>query len=224
VAPAPQRALLEGLQAIIITHASLCLQPHLQAWLQSLLSPDTAIPDGAVAYISVGAQHFKATWQQEQGSWVVTQEPPTAAGLPSGGLSLLYVDAPVARLPAQAASSRGPSLLHRVSLLLQSTYAGRTLSFKGSDQTSAPPEQPAGGDALVISCIARGSWGTCLPVTVAGVEQDTEEQQGMETAGDCSSPLTALTVGPCCTVAMQLISIWQQQHLMLLDTCSAPAA
>jgi hypothetical protein len=164
-----------------------------QECLQSLLAPGTVLRDGAVAHISLGAQQVKATWHQEQRSWVLEQASATA-GLPSVNLSLLHVDHPVARLPAQAASVRGLSLLHRVSLVLQSTYAGRTLSFEGSDQTSAPPEQPAGSDALVVSCIARGSWGTCLPVTVAALEEEAALQEEDTSITDNPALLTALSV------------------------------
>jgi hypothetical protein len=143
----------------------------LQDCLQSLLAAGTVLPDGSAAHISVGNRQSKATWQQGQGRWALAQvSAEDTAGGAVGQMSVKYVDRPVARLTSLRASNRESSM-HRISLLVQSTYVGRTLHFEGSDQTSAPPEQPEDRDDMVVSCIARGSWGTCLPVTVAGVEE-----------------------------------------------------
>jgi hypothetical protein len=102
-------------------------------------------------------------------------------------LSILHVDCPITRLTMQSS--------HRVSLLLQQHLpAPAAVVFEGSDQTSAPPEQPAGSDALVVSCIARGSWGTCLPVTVAALEEEAMTPEEDTHVTDSLALLTALSV------------------------------
>jgi hypothetical protein len=162
-----------------------------QAWLQSLLSPGTPIPDRAKAHISLGSCQYQATWVQEQGSWAVL-DARTSGGQDSApaapvdvDLSLLFVNHPVARLPL--ATSGTGSTVHRVSLLLQcqhpsSSSSSSSIVFIGSDASSAPPEQPGGSDddaPVTVQCVARGCWGTCLPVAVAGVE----EEEAQENAG-----------------------------------------
>jgi hypothetical protein len=159
----------------------------LQAWLDSLLSPGTPIPDGAVAHITLGSRHLRATWDQEQGSWVVVEAvedlPPATAPL---NLSVLFVGNPVAQLPLVAASNS--SNIHRVSLLLEVPQPAASVVFVGSDQVSAPPEQPAGSRQVSVQCVARGCWGTCLPVAVAEVEVESEGEADKDTT------LIALTV------------------------------
>jgi hypothetical protein len=188
--------------------------PCPQALLGSLLAPGTAIPDGAVAYVQMGGQEVQAMWQQEASTWVVTKaagdnhitttQPVTA--------SLLFVDHPVARLPPQAlhgvpGSSSSSSSMHRVSLLLGLSRPASGLAFTGSDQSSsAPPDQPSSSDGAPVSvqCVARGCWGTCLPVVVAGVEVQEAEQGGGE-EHDGHSSLAALTVsyvGRCVMVTL----------------------
>jgi hypothetical protein len=106
----------------------------------------------------------------------------------------------VARLPTQGAShSKGGSSKHQVSLLLKADGEGIIL-FQAADPTSAPAEQPADSGALVINCIARGSWGTYLPLTVTWVEQGAEAEQDTDhrsaEAKEADGSLIALTVSP----------------------------
>jgi hypothetical protein len=188
---------------------------HTQAWLDSLLSPDTAVPDGAVAHISLGSRQLKAEWSQEKGSWVTTQvmdeHTPPAATTPVH-LSLLFVDQPVARLPPAPYANNRPSM-HRVSILLRRPQSAPPLTFVGSDASSAPPEQPGGSDddggPVTVQCVARGCWGTCLPVAVAGVE----EEQAIGGGGENENSLIALTVS---------VQLWT--GLIPLSTCSPSAA
>jgi hypothetical protein len=185
----------------LITCSSFVL-PHgllpvvLQAWLQSLLAPGTPIPDGAVAYIQLGGQEMRATWQQDTTTWVVaevsTSDNHITAAAPVS-LSLLFVDHPVVRLPSQAGAARKSSSsstttttsMHQITLLLKSSRPASAVSFTGSDASSAPPEQPGGSDddaPLAVQCVARGCWGTCLPVAVAGVEEAAWEDEGSKGA------------------------------------------
>jgi hypothetical protein len=168
-----------------------------QAWLNSLLSPGTVIPDGAVAHISLGSRQYQAIWWEDGSTWIVEEvdrrQAAAAAGAVSVDLSVLFVDRPVARLlppqktlttAATAAGSTGS--VHRTSLLLRHTQPGANPDFIGSDQTSAPPDQPSTGDGgpVSVQCVARGCWGTCLPVAVAGREE----------GRDAEGSLNALTV------------------------------
>jgi hypothetical protein len=153
-----------------------------------------------VAYVQLGGEEVQATWQQDTATWMVTKISGDAqiATTRSVLARLLFVDHPVVRLHPQAlyadagSSSSSNSSMHRVSLLLE---ANQTLLFIGSDQSaSAPSEQPAGGDdggPVSVTCVARGCWGTCLPVVVAGMEVQ-EAQGGEEHEGHTS--LAALTV------------------------------
>jgi hypothetical protein len=175
----------------------------LQAWLDSLLSPGTSIPDGAVAHISLGGRQLKATWWEDGSTWIVeeldSRQAAAAGGVPVD-LSVLFVDRPVARLlpPASKQSAAGTSAagntgsIHRANLLLKMPQQTRSLAFCGSDQVSAPPDQPSSSDGgpVSVQCVARGCWGTCLPVAVAGWEMQEADQE----AGEDQCSLVAVTV------------------------------
>jgi hypothetical protein len=187
----------------------------LQAWLQSLLAPGTVIPDGAVAHISLEGQQLQATWQQEQGSWVVAQQGAEELSVPPYQLSLLHMEHAVTRLPpgldsgsknqSSASAQGGVGIspgVHRVQLLLGLSSSAPELVFKGSDSTSAPVQQPGDSNALMtVYCMARGSWGTWLPVTVVGTEtaapQGSADEATSPMKGDDGSSSIALTVSCC---------------------------
>jgi hypothetical protein len=171
-----------------------------QAWLGSLLAPGTPIPDRAKAHISLGGHQVQATWWEEGSTWIVSEVEREQAAVAPAQLSLLYADRPVARLvprrPAAAMSGDTTPRLHRISVLLNKTQlSAASVVFVGSDTSSAPPEQRGGsnGDAPVtVQCVARGCWGTCLPVAVAGVEEtDGGQEEEQEQEDGC---LIALTV------------------------------
>jgi hypothetical protein len=132
-----------------------------------------------VAHISLGTRQYQASWQQQEGAWEVAEAASDSTTAASLHCSLMYVHSPVARLLHQSSPAGVHSIVHRVSLLLESNQA---LLFVGSDQSSsAPPDQPSssdGGAPVSVQCVARGCWGTCLPVAVAGVE--VQEVAGME--------------------------------------------
>jgi hypothetical protein len=170
--------------------------------LQSLLAPGTVIPDGAVAHVSLGSRQLKAAWQEHEGSWDVTDVVEHHTPSSSVQLSLLFLDLPVARLPPQHGAEAVPSRsgrAHRVSLLLRRHQSAPPVTFTGSDASSAPSERASGSDddaPVTVQCVARGCWGTVLPVAVAGVEVDADGQD----SEDDITTLTALTVGvsvPC---------------------------
>jgi hypothetical protein len=111
--------------------------------------------------------------------------------------ALQFVHRPVARQLLRSSSAEVHSNVHRVSLLLQTNQA---LLFVGSDQSSsAIPEQPVSTDGAPVSvqCVARGCWGTCLPVVVAGVEG---------TGDGTSSGAIALTVSAAWQGVSQLMT------------------
>jgi hypothetical protein len=146
-----------------------------------------------VAYVQMGGEEVQAVWQQDTATWVVTDVASErhSATNKSVTASLLFVDHPVVRLHPQAvrAEPGSSSSMHRVSLLLETNQA---LLFTGSDpSSSAPPDQPADSNQVSVQCVARGCWGTCLTVAVAGVE--VQEAQGGE-EHDGHSSLAALTV------------------------------
>jgi hypothetical protein len=119
-------------------------------------------------------------------------ESTTAASL---DCSLQYVHRPVARLQPQSSSAEVHSNVHRISLLLQTNQA---LLFNGSDQSSsAPPEQPVSADGAPVSvqCVARGCWGTCLPVAVAEVET---EVAGVEEGSQLALTVSAVWQSATC--------------------------
>jgi hypothetical protein len=186
-----------------------------QALLQSLLSPGTPISDGAVAHITLGSRNYQASWQQQEGTWEVEEaaSDTTAASL---HCSLMYVHSSVARLLHQSSSAGVRNNVHRVSLLMETSQA---LLFTGSDQFSAPPEQPADSRQVPVQCVARGCWGTCLPVAVAGVEV-----QEMEGRGATKSSLTALTVSNTSCTLKSAIASRKQEWLQGIRALTAANA
>jgi hypothetical protein len=187
---------------------ALPLHLNAQGWLEALLPDGSALPDGSLAHISVGGHQLEARWQQEQATWVVALAATTS--LPPPQLSLLYVDQPVARLPARETTT---STLHRASLLLRAGSPTRSVTYQALDPASAPEDQPAESDAdapVVVRCAARTSWGSHLPVTVAGFEQGAQDTDGGQehdaSPSEAEATLHAVTVSgetpptrmPCC--------------------------
>jgi hypothetical protein len=177
----------------------LCCLQHL---LASLLAPSTRIPDRSSAHLIVGSQRLDATWQQGTTSWQVEVAESTGR---QGGWTLLFVDRPVAGLPV---ASGGSGRAHRLSVLLRTTALSGAVSFSAPDPTVAPPDPHEGADSgakgAVVQCVARGPWGSYLPVSVVGWEQAAEEQQGNrpqqhtsgeQPAGGTHSTVVLLTVG-----------------------------
>jgi hypothetical protein len=125
----------------------------------------------------IGDRQLDARWQQQAGTWAVDEVVRSPASQFTG--ALLHVDHPVARLPysgpVTSSSAEVLSSIHRVSLLLQHPGAA-SLSFLGSD-ADAPVPHPSelhGDQTAALHCVARGPWGTCLPVEVAHVQSATE--------------------------------------------------
>lgn len=120
-----------------------------------------------------------------------SQDVRTAIAQPSVQLSLLWVDKPIFRLASGTVA--------RIFLLMASSLHAHALLFQGSDQTSAPAEQLDGANGVMVTCAARGSWGTCLPVVIAGAEQAPGTPGSTAAVGgaDDKVPLVAVTV---CTV------------------------
>jgi hypothetical protein len=209
--------------SIIIIILSQCLQ----ALLGSLLVPGTAIPDGAVAYVQMGGQEVQATWRQGTATWMVTE---VAGDNQMAGrsltASLLFVDHPVVRLPPQAspasAGSSGSSSMHRTTLLLRMSHPASALAFLGSDQSSsAPPDPPSSIDGAPVSvqCVARGCWGTCLPVAVVGVEEVAWEDDDNSKGAVAAVQVSVCPVAPCHCLDKSLLFlalVAQELCLMLL--------
>jgi hypothetical protein len=184
----------------------------LQAWLTSLLAPGTAIPDGAVAHISIDGQQLQATWQQKQGTWLVRQQTTQEQATTLPQLSLLDVEQSVIRLTshcpvvndmsaacAGTAAGGHPRGMHRVKLVLSASSSAAELVFKGSDCISAPEQHICGSTGSILYCMARGSWGAWLPVEVMGVEElashsNADGKVSSRDGNDGSSHM-ALTVG-----------------------------
>jgi hypothetical protein len=181
------------------------------------------ILDGAVARIQLGRRHLQAVWSEEQGTWVTT-EPAEDLVTPAAPihLTLLFVDRPIARLPvvtplSDARISAGLGL-HRVSLLLQLQLPAASVTFLGSDQASAQLDQPVDTTQATVQCVARGCWGTCLPVVVAGVDEEAgEETQGGATTvvaltvslsvTACASP-GCVQARNCCGACFPAVRVW----------------
>jgi hypothetical protein len=147
-----------------------------QAWLAALLAPGSSMPDNAAAHISIGSSRLHASWHSTKHSWEVDDILSTPS--PVGLLTLLFVDKPVTRLsaaPVVGNRTQPAGGYHRMSLLLRVPQATPSLSFLGSNAQAAAPDQGGDSKATVIHCVARGCWGTCLPVAVAGVECSTED-------------------------------------------------
>jgi hypothetical protein len=189
-------------------------------------------------------------WQQDTATWVITKFAGDNQLTPTKPVtaSLLYVDHPVVRLQPEAlpgsadgssgstSSSSSSSSMHRVSLLLQLPQPAPSVVFVGSDQISAPPEQPADGKQVPVQCVARGCWGTCLPVEVAGVEVQ-EGEGGKEHVGHSSLAALAVRIVCCCvadgpTLFLTCISIqtsllpraWcAMMHRVPMSSYTAPA-
>jgi hypothetical protein len=156
-----------------------------EAWLGSLLAPGTQVPDGALAHITLDKACLQGVWRRKQDRWTVQPAPPPA--LP-GLLALLYVDSPVARLPVTSENSSATSSAsryHRMSLLLKVQHPASSLSFVGSDASAAAPASNTNDRGTTATqCVARGSWGTCLPVVVAGVEAEGQPAASSSTTRD----------------------------------------
>jgi hypothetical protein len=174
----------------------------LQALLGALTQgPETPpVPEGCTAHVCVNDQLLEVSWQQ--GRWVVAPSPSASVAM---SLSLVYVDHVVARLPTQQAAlaatdmghneepgSRPASQAlpkrhhhHHVSLLLQCQGLPADLSFIGSDACGASSaglgsehgSPVAAAAAHHVSCVARGSWASFLPVDVVG--WDTSDGGGL---------------------------------------------
>jgi hypothetical protein len=72
-----------------------------------------------------------------------------------------------------------------MSLLLKVQHPASSLSFVGSDASAAAPAQGTEEKgASAIQCVARGSWGTCLPVVVAGAEAEGQPAASSSTIRD----------------------------------------
>jgi hypothetical protein len=179
----------------------------LQAWLGALLAPETRVPEDAAAHISFGTSQLEARWQATERCWAVKEAPNTLP--PARILSLLFVDQPIARLaPAAVLSGSGHAAgrHHRMSLLLKVQHPASSLSFVGSDASAAAPARGTDdGRASAVQCVARGFWGTCCPVKVAGLEWSADEESssahavhnadGYTLANAEPGMLIALTVG-----------------------------
>jgi hypothetical protein len=169
------------------------------------------MPDGAVAHISVGDMKLEARWQQATGRWAVGSSCSQAL-FTSLVMTLLYVDAPLARLPqqqplpdaAEENDSHNTSTVHRMRLLMKiggsgyPTFVGST----GRQAASADSVAPVTSDLMsggAVQCVARGCWGTCLPVSVVAAEWVVEEEgeemgTGLAATGDEYTSLHVLTV------------------------------
>jgi hypothetical protein len=125
-----------------------------------------------VAHISVGSQRLTATWRQEDRGWALPVAAAAGALEPGVRVQLLHAEGCVARLPLLDSShnrSSGAASSHRTSLLLQLT-GSTDVVFEGlSDSTSAAPEPQTPCGSRVVTCVARGAWGTCLPVTATAL-------------------------------------------------------
>jgi hypothetical protein len=111
------------------------------------------------------------------GAWLVEEQQPDMATAPRLPVTLAQADNSVARLPTVSGSGHISSAAgcghtqHRVSLLLQylSPSDGH-VSFVSSDAAHQLPHTPSNSRDQVIQCVARGPWGTCLPVAVVDVK------------------------------------------------------
>jgi hypothetical protein len=180
----------------------------LQALLSSLLAPGTPVPDGAGARITLGGTQVEARWQQAQGTWAVVSSGPAASPPCDLNLSLLYADRPVVRLPSISGEQPAANdvSLHRISLMIQADACSGCFTIIGSAGHEAAPSK-AGNAATehVLQCVARGCWGTCLPVTVAAV--DWESESGGETT-DTAPPDDDGTSVPCSSLLALTVSAW----------------
>jgi hypothetical protein len=189
-----------------------------------------------VAHISVGDQQFEASWQKGKGTWDVQPAARNSSDLP---LMLLSVDQPVARLPAPD-DQDGPELvsahsqqlqssislssiqqgtLHRVKLLLQLAPQADVPSFYGSDESAAAAEggAPGQGPDAIVQCVARGCWGTCLPVAVAEVEEVRAADVGATIASDGTQharPGAALTTEDTGSYVLLTVSAPTASHML----------
>jgi hypothetical protein len=208
-----------------------CLHTHhlccqcLQALLESLLAPGTPIPDGAVAHLSLGSRQYQASWQQQEGRWVVAEAASDRTAAASFDRALQFVHRPVARLQPQSSSAEVHSNVHRVSLLLEiSNQSWSSIAFVGSDQSSsAPPEQPGGTDGSPVSvqCVARGCWGTCLPVAVAGVEGTEDGANAGPLALTVSVGQGVVNLRVCVTAGTEFTQVCREHHAGFGHGCSA---
>jgi hypothetical protein len=168
-----------------------------QEWLQALVSPGTHMPDGALAFLAAGGLELEAWWRQNKSTWEVGAPTLAGASRPPLHLTLLTVQHAVVRLPLPPSLSTvtaGASISlsythHRIILVLRMDADGTMCPrFVGTDAQTVVPASPAGDSPLQVAdvqCVARGSWGTCLPVTVAAV--DTEEELVTSTSSSSSS-------------------------------------
>jgi hypothetical protein len=141
----------------------------------------------------MGNVQMKAQWQEAERSWVLLASSLADMTLHPLQLSLLFVDHPVARLPHKSAESSDN--LHRVSLLIGVKAFSECLAFIGSEGHEAAPATDSSSSTKeqVLQCVARGCWGTCLPVSVAAVDWEAEEAS--DNMGASDRPATvALTV------------------------------
>jgi hypothetical protein len=178
----------------------------LQAWLAALLAPEARVPEDAAAHISFGTSQLEARWQATERCWAVEEAP--KASLPAPRiLSLLFVDKPVARLAPAAVlsgSAHAAGRCHRVSSLLRVQRPATSLSFVGSDAlASAPPHGTMQNDGDVqVHCVARGFWGTCCPVKVAGLEWSADEEGSSGHAAQDPGGHTLANVEPGMLIAL----------------------
>jgi hypothetical protein len=199
-----------------------CLLIVAQEWLHHLVAAGTSLPDGAVAHINMAGTQYTARWQQEEQHWLVVKSDDSTQARPLH-LSLEYVDRPLVRLhsvtpsDSDSATTHGSATgsaaadstghhHHRMSLLLRaietSAQAVPQLLFLGSNGVDVAPEVPEGGHhPTVIHCVARGCWGTCLPVTT----ESQECQQG-------ATSMTALTVRQQRAMVCHLLLVWCCAH------------
>lgn len=131
------------------------------------------MPDGAVAHISLGGVHVEARWLQVEGTWSVVGSSPAEASSGHPPLSLLYTGTPTVRLPQQLSPSAPAP--HRITLLVQLGTSASNMrpTFVGSTGHEAAPEASS-GEEQVVQVVARGCWGTCLPVAVSAVDWESE--------------------------------------------------
>jgi hypothetical protein len=181
---------------------------------------------GAKAYVTLGHQQLEAQWQDNLSSWTVnsvssgsvTSGSVTSVAIPQ--LQLLSVDFPIVKLHQAAYDDDGsrlhdmtpPAQHHMVTVQLQSdSFApGSSLvQFHSSDATSAPPELPqpdaGSGDVskqpVVIHCVARGCWGSCVPVKVVQAQGLYRGAAGFGKGYTQPPSLINLKVGPCVALA-----------------------
>jgi hypothetical protein len=111
-------------------------------------------------------------------------------------MALLHVSHPLVTLPSSSTgagtSSSAPAAphLHRATLVLRLPAGSTRPEFVGlaSSAESAPEEEQdphAQGTAAkaLVCCVARGSWGACLPVNVADVVVADGAQLGLSEGG-----------------------------------------